>query len=71
MVLEEFQTEFLAKNFFENLGNWVFRNSELGFSVLHKKKACVDPCSSGLALQTLHTFLDLESQGDLIDFIFH
>ena len=31
--------------------------------ILHASPWSVDPCSSGLALQTLHKFLDLESQG--------
>ena len=31
--------------------------------ILHASLWSVDPCSSGLALQTLHKFLDLKSQG--------
>ena len=31
--------------------------------ILHASPWSVDPCSSGLALQALHKFLDLESQG--------
>ena len=30
----------LRTGFFENLANWVFQNSDLGFSVLHKKNPC-------------------------------